>query len=219
MKQILVYNDDGVSKSSFHNLFDALSRLERFQIKAVTHRFFLSDAWEEKTALVAFPGGRDLPYHLKLKGEGNRRIKNFVHQGGRYLGICAGAYYGASEIEFEKGGKLEICALRELAFFPGKAIGPAYGNGSFSYDSEQGARAAFISWEKGLSSIYYNGGCYFENAHDAEIIARYADLPDTPAAVIYCPCGDGAALLSGVHPEHDHKSPFFHHLMNRILHI
>jgi hypothetical protein len=47
------------------------------------------------------------------------------------LGICAGAYFGAGAIEFEKGGAYEVCANRSLAFFPGYAEGPAYGKNKY----------------------------------------------------------------------------------------
>ena len=39
---------------------------------------------------IVFPGGRDSPYHDKLKGPGNKLIRRFVESGGWYLGLCAG---------------------------------------------------------------------------------------------------------------------------------
>jgi biotin--protein ligase len=191
-----------------------------FPIQTISHQYFLSNRWESTTALVAFPGGRDLPYHSKLQGEANARIRRYVETGGRYLGICAGGYYGSASIEFEKGGELEICGQRELAFFSGKAVGPAYGLGLFQYNSERGAKAAKVIWDKKESSVYFNGGCFFQSPEDdpfCQVIARYGDLSETPAAVVFCQCGKGAALLSGVHPEYSNKDPFFSFLINKIL--
>ena len=65
-------------------------------------------------------------------------IKDYVTGGGSYLGICAGAYYGASYIEFNKGGELEVIGARELEFFDGKAIGPAIAE--YSTENKSGAR-------------------------------------------------------------------------------
>jgi hypothetical protein len=52
--------------------------------------------------------------------------------------------------------------------------------------------------------VYWNGGGFFADAEEteAQIIARYDDLPATPAAIVLCRYGQGLALLSGVHPEH-----------------
>lgn len=50
----------------------------------------------------------------------------YVEGGGSYLGLCAGAYYGCSSVEFEPGSSMEVSGDRELAFFPGAAIGAAY---------------------------------------------------------------------------------------------
>jgi len=170
------------------------------QPRKVSRHFFLSDNWEEKTNLVVIPGGRDLPYHNHLQGEANRRIRSFVENGGSYLGICAGGYYGASEVIFEEGGPLEVVGLRELAFFPGRAVGPAFGKGKFAYGTQKGATLAKLKWEKGRSSAYFNGGCYFEDAHHhADVIATYEEL-DLPA-IISCKVGKGRAILSGVHLE------------------
>lgn len=73
--------------------------------------------------LLVMPGGADLYYAEKLNGDGNRKIRAYVEQGGNYLGICAGAYYGASEIDWAKG---DIAGARELNFYDGKATGPVY---------------------------------------------------------------------------------------------
>jgi biotin--protein ligase len=162
----------------------------------------LYTAWESRVSHFVLPGGRDRPYHAAFLGEGNRRIRTFVENGGIFVGICAGAYYGCSAVEFEKGLALEVCETRELSFFPGKAVGPAYGKGIFAYDSEQGARAARLTEEQGEFTAYYNGGCTFEGDFTGvKILARFADLPGQPPAVIECSIGKGKAVLSGVHLE------------------
>ena len=223
MKQVLIYCDKGVSPHSFQSLFSAFREHTHstYRVQSVDHRFFYQSGWEETTALIVFPGGRDLPFHQLLKGEGNASIRAYVENGGRFLGICAGGYYGSSYIEFEKGGDLEVCGPRELAFFPGKAIGPAYGKGIFCYHSEMGTYAAPIKWKGGVSFMYFKGGCFFEKAEEfssIEVLANYADLPESPAAVVYCRVGRGAAILSGIHPEFVPKPPhpFLSYLIEQI---
>lgn len=174
--------------------------------KPITADEILQDALE-KFSLFIMPGGRDRPYHAALKGPANEKIRAFVENGGVYLGICAGAYYACRRIEFDLGFPLEVCEERELGFFPGKAIGPAYGNGTFEYKSEKGARLANIGTdgtERSPLKMYYNGGCTFEGDYPhVRILARYLDLPHHPPAIIECSVGKGKAILSGVHLELD----------------
>lgn len=153
-------------------------------------------------SLFIMPGGRDRPYHAALKGAGNAQIRKFVENGGTYLGICAGAYYGCARVDFDRGFPLEVYEERELQFFKGAGVGPAFGKGTFEYNSEKGARMAQIGMEKEIVSIYYNGGCTFEGEFsNGRILGRYLDLPNHPPAIIECPIGKGKALLSGVHLE------------------
>ncbi len=148
------------------------------------------------------PGGRDRPYHAHLQGVPNQKIRSFVENGGCYLGICAGAYYGCKQVEFDLGFPLEVFESRELSFFSGSAIGPAYGAGTFEYSSEKGARMALIEAGNRKFHVYYNGGPYFSgDFSNVKILARYVELPASPPAIIECQVGEGKAILSGVHLE------------------
>lgn len=51
---------------------------------------------------------------------------DYVRRGGAYLGLCAGAYYASSRVQFEPGSALQVVGSRELSFFPGVARGAAY---------------------------------------------------------------------------------------------
>jgi biotin--protein ligase len=168
----------------------------------LTEENFLTSDWEKTISILIFPGGRDRPYHAALQGAGNQKIRSFVEKGGTYLGLCAGAYYGCRHVEFDRGFPLEVCEERELSFFNGKAIGPAYGKGTYEYGTQRGARAARLQIEGGDFCVFHNGGCTFEGDFSAcKIWARHLDLPDCPPAIIECPIGAGRAILSGVHIE------------------
>ncbi|MBF5059561.1 BPL-N domain-containing protein [Candidatus Neptunochlamydia vexilliferae] len=195
---ILVYADEGVGPRSLKetcHLFPS--------VKRVKHKTLIETDWEKETKLLIFPGGRDIPYDRALKGKGTAKIRRFVEEGGAYLGICAGAYFGAGEVIFEKGTALEVHEERDLAFFPGSAVGTIYPDRSFSYDSEAGARTAKVSFEGEIFDVYYNGGCTFHHTEqypNTTVLARYANADDQPA-VIHCKVGKGNILLSGVHIE------------------
>ena len=159
--------------------------------------------WDQTSKILIMPGGRDCPYHEALQGAGNQKIRSFVERGGLYLGICAGAYYGCAEVDFDRGMPLEVVEKRGLCFFEGSGFGPAYGKGSFDYASQKGARAARIQGLGMDFGVYYNGGCTFlgDALSFCQIIACYADLPSKPPAIIECKIGKGRVILSGVHIE------------------
>lgn len=202
MSFILVYTDKGACPLSVKSLLHSLAKLPH-PVKTVDSQFLSTQEWEKDSTLLIMPGGRDKPYQTLLQGHANQKIRAFVRQGGSYLGLCAGAYYGCSSIEFEKGTSLEICEERELKLFPGIAEGPAYGVGYFQYESTSGSRlASLILNNNQKCSIYFNGGCFFTHLNkQTTILARYADITDQPPAIIHTQFGSGNVILSGVHPE------------------
>ena len=157
-----------------------------------------------KGSMVIIPGGRARPYKENLAGEGARIIRDFVHRGGNYLGIGAGAYFGSAKVEFELGTEIEVNEPMELHLFPGIAYGALYKR-AFKYNSESGTSAAKIEIFGDTDlNLYYNGGCAFRNAEsfpNVEVLAKYGDVEDKPAAVIKTFVGKGKVILSGVHCE------------------
>ena len=201
-----------------HTLHSLRRLLPHNAVTPVSASALISEPWAPTCALLVLPGGADLGFCAELNGAGNRRIADYVRRGGRYLGFCAGGYYGAARCEFEVGnGKMEVVGGRELGFFPGTCRGGAFGG--FEYGSEKGARAARVKVGEGVRGdvdadetvVYYNGGGVFVGAEamrekGVEVLASYSDELDVDtgegsAAVVYCKVGDGAAVLTGPHPE------------------
>jgi biotin--protein ligase len=213
----------GSTLESVRHCIYSLRRLlgPNYAVNPITETALLKEPWAPTCALLVFPGGADLGYCRVLNGAGNRSISQFVRRGGAYLGFCAGGYYGSRRCEFEVGNPdLEVVGSRELAFFPGTCRGGAFKG--FQYHSERGARAAKISVAKGSFDesealpeefrCYYNGGGVFVDADKLgdsshiQILAEYTeDLAvesgNAKAAIVYCKIGDGAAILTGPHPE------------------
>ena len=199
-----------------HTLYTLRRLLPQNAVTPVSASALVSEPWTPTCALLVFPGGADLGFCAELNGQGNRRIAEYVRRGGKYLGFCAGGYYGCGRCEFEVGnGKLEVVGSRELGFFPGTCRGSAFQG--FEYGSEKGARAAPVR-VKGLeeegvadTAVYYNGGGVFVDAggmgaKGVEVLSEYKDELDVDggegkAAVVYCTVGSGAAILTGPHPE------------------
>lgn len=177
--------------------------------------------WDENIDLFVMPGGRDVFYHRKLQGNRNNKIKQFVAKGKSYLGICAGAYYASSYVEFDKSNSLEVLEKRELSFYPYKTIGPAYGANSFCYQNHKTAKASLVSINtENLNTnayIYHNGGCYFPTIDEnISVLAKYQDLKDNPAAIIKCNFEKGTIILSAIHIEYGVNMPFFSYMPTYI---
>lgn len=208
MLKVLIYSDEGVDGGSLKHLHRSLQQEIdplRCSISRMDAKELIEESWEESAALLIIPGGRDIFYHASLDGTGTDKIRSYVQNGGRYLGICAGAYFACSEIEFEKGESLEVCGPRSLKFFPGVARGPAYGPNKYSYENARGVEAARISSALGECPVYFNGGCLFDTEEHfpwVKTIGQYIDLPGTPSAVLEIEMGKGLAILSGVHIEY-----------------
>lgn len=228
---VLVYSGPGIGPNAYSYLLRTLRQFfsHRYAIIPVEPETLHKEPWESKAALLVIPGGRDIPYSEAMNGEINQRIKNWVEGGGKYLGLCAGGYYGSGKCVFEPSTPMEVIGDRELAFFKGTCLGCAYPG--YNYKTEDGARAAEISvnkrafgskilplWEKDPSHIrnYYNGGGFFLTDNCDEnitVLANYSDVLTDPrdrtknmegeqAAIISCKVGKGIAVLSGVHPEY-----------------
>ena len=207
LSTVLVYSDEGVDQlglsKTLSTLRSALSP-SLYEIKTIDAAGLKMGLCRKNCSLLVIPGGRDLPYLAKLGKEGMATVKNYVLNGGSYLGICAGAYFASGFVEFQKGGPLEVLGERHLQFFSGKAIGPAIDKDAFCYSSPLGARAARISYKEDDLSVYYNGGCYFADGlkhPDIQVISRYLEVDGHPPAIISCAVGKGRAVLSGVHFE------------------
>ena len=87
MLKALVYNDAGVSEESVKHTLRLLNYLFS-EVVSITAHDILENNILDKAQLLVFPGGRDLQYLRLLRGNGCKKIRKFVANGGIYLGIC-----------------------------------------------------------------------------------------------------------------------------------
>lgn len=120
---ILLYRDYGSSDVEHLyevlSCFDAVKYIDASQINS--NNFY-------KGSLLVIGGGAALPYSDKLFPQGIKNIQNFVRSGGSYLGICAGAYFGANSYNFEPNSSLQISCdkSKTLALSQNKAYGSLF---------------------------------------------------------------------------------------------
>ncbi|KAJ1915134.1 biotin holocarboxylase synthetase [Mycoemilia scoparia] len=199
---VLVYSGDGAGPDSAKFAVKTLRAFlgHRYAVREVDSTVLKSEPWEGSTAMVVFPGGRDLPYVRDMAGVGIARLKDWVHKGGRYIGFCAGGYFATSYCEFEPGTDMEVLGFRELKFYPDACRGTTYPG--YDYKSDNGSRPVSVKVNRELFkqispkegeqiaerfNVYFNGGGFFINAHElskepdhkVDILAEYPpDVPD-----------------------------------------
>ena len=137
--------------------------------------------------IVAFPGGigdADT-FHRALRFN-KRRVINYVNHGGRYLGICMGAYWAGSHYFDILEGVDAVQYLKR----PGTDTRRPH------------AKNLEITWgRKRMDMFWYDGCAIVGNQSKVKVVARYAANRD-PMAVY-----QGRIGLIGCHPE---SQPFWY---------
>ncbi|MDR1413663.1 MAG: hypothetical protein LBI56_01850 [Puniceicoccales bacterium] len=200
LKKVRIYEDEGVGRRYLPYVLHMFRDYDATTIDAAE---VVDGRWMEEAAVLCIPGGAARFYAEKLNGRGNENIKSFAQKGGAYLGICAGAYYGAARTEFYRGDPLEIICEDELKFFRGTAIGPAFGKLVYGTDRYVTFSNNIIDFqnEKKHANVMFYGGPYFtdlERDDEISILARYGEI-DQPS-IIHKKYGRGSVVLCGVHP-------------------
>ena len=157
----------------------------------------------EGIQLLLCPGGGGAKQIGAMKPEGFARVRNFVEEGGCYLGICAGSYNAMN-----REGR--------FAFLPYDYIQGAYGKlADLAVDfTEEGAKMLGI--QSGRHIARYNGGNIMRATEptgkgESQVLAVYKssvshydaapyNFLDTPA-VVFGQYGKGKVLVTSFHPE------------------
>lgn len=212
VQMVYIYKDKGCSYESVSMIEYTFSRLlpSHYHFHTLSAIDIVSMDWEKDCCLLVFPGGAANPYNTKLNtktgNSGNARIKEYIEKGGHYLGFCAGAYYGCSNIDFD--GKIKT--QYELSFFDGEGKGPAMKG--FDYLSSLGTYAASFSYVlNGVThraKSFFKGGPYFMSEGEMNGIATFdeqegLDCPVDSVGCIECKVGDGLCILCSYHVEYD----------------
>ncbi|ETO08857.1 biotin-protein ligase [Reticulomyxa filosa] len=169
--EIWLFSDKGSDPYSVVQLFHCLlkvvdsSKHKIFQINTSILLEYLPTLLSNGRipTLIIFPGGYDTGFKESLGLVGCTILQEYLKKGGNYLGLCAGGYFGCSEIMFGKGNKdMEIHEKRHLNLIDGiVGCGPVLAD--YNYVINAGARVIqiHIKNENKYVWTYYNGGCHF----------------------------------------------------------
>ena len=211
-KRILIYCDDGVSSVFLSDLLELFrSHRSDIPIEFVDAQYLLHESWESNTQLLVIPGGRDLPYVEKLGLDFSQRLQSFLRNNSdvSFFGICAGAYFSASELAFIpfKDSQRDIVVGERMNLVPNsKAVGPLFKN-EFSYDSNRGVHILpIVLPDSRLIWSYYNGGCVFESLKPTPSFNTKASFQGKPIIISYALENGNTVILSGVHLEVSHEN-------------
>lgn len=179
---ILLISEEGRSKEALKAMFSE-------------HGFFLAQTLEETTDLgrvdlVVIGAGRATTFGSRLGRGVLKKLARYVFEGGRYLGIRAGAYLALQPYNSETTG---------FNLSPREALDIGNWN--------RGCGDVKISWEGRPCVVHYENGPIFGGAPDGceEVVAFYIDgfddvMKDGIAAV-KGQAGRGRYFLFGFHPE------------------
>jgi len=165
-----------------NGMMTALSSHYNFKIFT---RHTLEDTFFDDVDIVAFPGGmgdsETYKYLLKINAD---PIKNYMARGGRYLGICMGAYWAGSHY---------LNLLKDV-----DAV--QYITQPNTDTRRPHAKSLSVTWNNQPENMYFYDGCAFVGNGKYDTIATYAN--GDPMAIMQDRLG-----LIGCHPE---SEPFWY---------
>jgi len=160
-----------------------------YEIKIFTVRDDIGEVLNDVDGIV-FPGGigDSDSYHDFFTRTKANKIAAFLARGGRYIGICMGAYWAGSRYFDILDGLDAVQYIKR----PTAEIRRSYGT------------VADIEWLGQKEKMFFYDGCVFTGRGHYDTIAKYAN--DEPMAII-----QGNLGLIGCHPESEefwYESPY-----------
>jgi len=189
-------------------------------VKAAELKNGLLDECQPAETTLLIPGAPSaMPYYKGIGEDGMGKIVNAVEAGMIYVGLCAGAYLAAalepaSYYQYIKSpADLNGLKRRQMDFklplLPLHSWGPALEFAALPEDKltdDHIFGTANITFSGGTTmKALYMAGPVYENVTESantQVLARYNDLNNCPAAIVKVKRGQGWAIGSGIHPEY-----------------
>lgn len=207
--RIAVYEGEGAGRSCVDLLtvLDQGERASRYAVSRITAEAIQTGGLNEVDVLVQ-PGGSGGKQGRALAESGRQAVREFVGNGGGFIGICAGAYLATNDYTWSLG-------LIDAKVVDRKHW--ARGNGPVTIELSPEARR-FFEIEDHKVSIYYGQGPLLNRREwddplvpDYESLAIYRTgiarngapegvMPGT-SAIVRTEFGDGRVFVFSAHPE------------------
>ena len=176
MKTVKIFvHDPQIELDCAHATATALKTKFKVQMLTVDT---LADGLHDADILAVGGGIGDADTFFSIMSKKNKAaVQKFVHWGGKYLGICMGAYW-ADKRYFD----VTNMDVRQYCTSRGADI------------THEEPAVASVVWRGEKHQMYFYDGCTFYNTGDADIVATYKN--NRPMAVL-----DHSVALIGCHPE------------------
>ena len=202
---IALYSDEGCWDESVQ----ALEKMFEWMGYTVTRvdADYINNEGINNFKIMCVPGGDMFQYSQDISSKGKENIKDFIRNGGGYIGICGGAYF-ASEKVIWRGAQLP---MTPLGIFSGTAEGPI--NEIIPYPDYGMCKVNIVDTTHPITqsepdsawTLYYWGPILLPNQNaEVTILGRYdAVNQSTMVAFDY---EQGRVFIIGTHPEIEEDS-------------
>lgn len=171
----------------------------RYSYEIITPFTILGGGLTNKYSMIVMPGGKSWEYLKELGDKGAQEIKRFTATGGRFVGICAGAFYATSHrLGGYKTGEYGIGLLNGTAFDGTQMNAKPFLKGmlNFNFTLSGFANQFNVLLLEGPSFRFSEEE---EKSKFIETLATYPEINEP--AVISLKYEKGRVLLIGPHPE------------------
>jgi glutamine amidotransferase-like uncharacterized protein len=159
-----------------------------YEVKYVTPNDIKPEIFKNAILWIQ-PGGNAIDASITMGKTKLQMIRNFVWNGGAYVGFCAGAFLADKTVDDD--GKIEGLGIIPVVSY----YAPIDSNNDMG-------TMTWITWNGRPRHLFFNGGANFsvkKNDSRVKVIARF-DIDGSPST-IQNRFGQGNVVVSGAHPE------------------
>lgn len=203
---VAVYDDRGCwepSTTASENMF----RWMGYSVTRISARY-INNADLSGFRLICVPGGNMTNYAEDISPAGKEKMRQFVADGGGYIGLCAGSHFAAERVLWSD----DTLPYEWLGLFPGSTTGtiveiypyPNYGMCRVNIANDDHYITQPTAGDAMWILYYWGPALLPDPGTDVEVLGRYAvvDLP----CMIACEYGQGRVFITGAHPEIEENS-------------
>jgi glutamine amidotransferase-like uncharacterized protein len=168
---------------------------------------YINEVGLEGFRVLVVPGGDMYAYAEDISSEGKENIRNFVRNGGGYIGICGGAYFAAKRVVW-RGSQL---AMTPLGLFNGTATGPI--DEIMPYPNYTMCKINIVNHvhpitepeNDSITILYYWGPALTSDGETNVTVLGQYEKGSQPA-IVSLEYSQGRVFLIGTHPEIEEDS-------------
>lgn len=216
--RVALYADGGASKTGSPKVKESLPNEQGFELRLVTSEQIRDGVLKDFDVLIQ-PGGSGSRQASTLAENGRERVRQFVADGGGYIGICAGAYLASANYPWS----LNLLDARVV-----DSEHWARGTGDVTIRLTRSGREV-LGANEDQCTIYYGQGPLLApgekgDIEDYELLASYeteiakrgapTGVMKGTAAIARAPFGKGRVQCFSPHPE---KTPGLEHFLQSAV--